>query len=368
VNRQQVPPISPPLQQVDRTYVRYGKAKLSYFGGCDYFRLSSHPSVLRAIEEGLRAQGLTVAASRVTTGNHRLYELLEARLAKFFDAPSAVLLSSGYLSNLAVAQALAGTFSHALMDERAHASLVDAAPFLDCPIIRFRHRDAGDVAKALQRIGPVTRPILLTDGLFSHDGSVAPVQEYLRTLPRDGMILLDDAHGAGLLGNTGKGTIEQQGVSRNRVIQTVALSKAFGVYGGAVLGSPKLGQQIQTKSRLFSGNTPLPLPLANGALRAIEILSSAKNLRVRLMKNIERTARALHKMGYPSANAASPIFPLVPRHPEDVPQLKRRCVAEGVFPSFIKYPGGPADGYFRFTISSEHTPAQIEKLVRVFAP
>src|SRR5882724_10113 len=130
--------LSPPLQQVGRTFVRFGKKKLSYFGGCDYFRLSSDPRVLKAFRDGLKTFGMTVAASRSTTGNHELYELLELRLAKFFDAPAALLLSSGYLTNLAVAQALAGTVSHALLDERAHASLVDAAQFLDCPIIKFK--------------------------------------------------------------------------------------------------------------------------------------------------------------------------------------------------------------------------------------
>src|SRR5437868_1424289 len=95
--------LSQPLQQVERTYVRFGNRKLSYFGGCDYFRLSSHPSIIQALEDGLKRYGLTVAASRSTTGNHALYERLESRLAKFFQAPRAVLLSSGYLANLAAA-------------------------------------------------------------------------------------------------------------------------------------------------------------------------------------------------------------------------------------------------------------------------
>ena len=359
-------PLSPPLQQIDRTYVRWGKKKLSYFGGCDYFRLASHPLVLKAVQDGLSRFGLTVAASRSTTGNHELYTLLEARLAKFFAARSAVLLSSGYLTNLAVAQALAGSCSHALIDERAHSSLVDAAQLLDCHIIRFKHRDAEDVARVLDRIGRGTKPIQLTDGMFSHDGSIAPLEEYLQILPRDGLVLLDDAHGAGVLGETGTGTIEHAGLGRRQIIQTIALSKAFGVYGGAVLCSEDLRDAIQAQSRLFSGNTPLPLPLACAALKALQILGSAPALRARLLRTIVCAKTALRAMGYSTANTPCPIIPLIPSRPGEVPRLKRKFIANGVFPSFVKYPGGPTDGYFRFALSSEHTPAQLDALLKVF--
>jgi len=144
------------------------------------------------------------------------------------------------------------------------------------------------------------------------------------------------------------------------------LSKAFGVYGGAVLCSESLRRTIQGRSRLFNGNTPLPLPLASAALQAVGILSSAKALHARLLRNIEQVRCALTELGYPEIGACSPIVPLHPSHPRVVPQLKRQCLAKGIFPSFIKYPGGPAEGYFRFALSSEHTPAQIEALIKFF--
>jgi|ERR1043166_3843875 7-keto-8-aminopelargonate synthetase-like enzyme len=358
--------LAAPLQQVDRTYVRFGRTRLSYFGGCDYFRLSTQPALRRALLTGLKKFGLTVAASRSTTGNHEIYERLESRLAQFFDAPAAVLLSSGYLGNLALAQALAGTFSHALIDDRAHPSLVDAAVFLDCPVIKFSHRAPADAASALRRIGPAAKPFLLTDGLFPHDGAVAPLAEYLRVLPRDGSILVDDAHGAGVLGKTGQGTIQETGSSRRQVIQTIALSKAFGAYGGAVLCSHELRERIVAQSRLFNGNTPLPLPLASAALKAIDLLSSSKSLRLRLRRNTQSIKAALKKMGYAVPDTPSPIIPLIPRNPDDVPRMKACFIADGIFPSFIKYPGAPAQGYFRFALSSEHTPKQLAALVQSF--
>jgi len=356
--------LAPPLQLIDRTHVLYKNRKLSYFGGCDYFRLSSHPGVVAALQAGLERYGLTVAASRKTTGNHLLYERLERRLAAFFAVTDAVLVSNGYATNIVVAQALAGNYSHVLIDEKAHASLVDAADFFDCPTIRFAHRDVEAVGRAVQRVGSQSRPVLLTDGMFSHDGELAPIKEYLRLLPRDAAILLDDAHGAGVLGRTGKGTAEQLGVRSSRIIQTISLSKAFGVYGGAVLGPRSLCDRIRGRSRLFGGNTPLLLPLAAAAWRAAGLMRSDKALRRRLDQNIQFVKTGLRRGGVSVADTPSPIISVTPRRARDAERLRKQLLARRIYPSFIRYPGGLATGYFRFAISSEHSLEQLENLAR----
>ena len=217
----------PPALQLDgRTHVLLRGRKLCYFGGCDYFRMASHPRVLEALRDGLRNFGLNVSASRMTTGNHPVYGRLERSLAAFFGAQSATLAPNGWMPNAMLTQALAGRFSHVLMDERAHASLADAARLLDCPVLKFRHRDAANLALIIRRLGAV-KPLLMTDGMFSSDGSIAPLRKYLDALPRGGMVLLDDAHGAGVLGPTGRGTPQHLGVPMSRIIQTITLSKAF---------------------------------------------------------------------------------------------------------------------------------------------
>jgi 8-amino-7-oxononanoate synthase len=356
-----------PLQQIGRTYVRVGGRRLSYFSGCDYFRLASHPRVVAALSEGVKKYGLNVAASRLTTGNHKLYVELEQRLARFFDAPSALVVSSGYVTNLIVAQALAGTFSHALLDEEAHPSLSDASRFLDCPVLRFRHRNPGDAARAVQRCGPGARLILLTDGMFSRDGSAAPLAEYLRVLPKDALMLVDDAHGAGVLGPTGRGILEHAGVGRARIIQTITLSKAFGVYGGAILGSKPLRQKILDCSRLFVGSTPPPLPLASAALESLRILETDSTLRQRLLLNAARVKTALSNAGLNVPDNPGPIIFIRPRRAADAARLSRQLLGADIYPPFLKYPNGPAGGYFRFVISSEHTRAQLHALIDVVA-
>ena len=353
-----------PLQQIGRSRVRWRGRELVYFSGCDYFRLAEHPAVLKATTDGLKKFGLNVAASRLTTGHHQLYETLEQELAAFFGAPDALLISSGYLTGTIVAQALAGTFSHALLDSRVHPALLDAAAQLDCPILKFGHRDTADFARTVGRCGKGARPIVLTDGMFSHDGSAAPLKAYLKCLPRDGIILVDDAHGAGVLGKKGRGTPEHENVSRRRIIQCITLSKAFGVFGGAILGSRALREKIFQHSRSFVGSTPLPLPLANAALTSLKIFRSrGADLRQRLNRNADYAKAALASGGSKMPAMPGPIIPVHTQGESDSVALKKHLLAAEILPPFLKYPGGDANGYFRFVISSEHTRAQLDALV-----
>jgi len=356
-----------PLQQTNRTYARYRGRSLSYFGGCDYFRLGSHPKILKAMGEGLRRFGLNVAASRVTTGDHELYLTLERELARFFDAESALLASTGYVTNLLVAQSLAGQFSHALVDERAHVALQDSALLLNCPVLTFKHRDLASFAETLQRCGHGARPIVLTDGMFSRDGAVAPLRAYLKLLPRDGLLLVDDAHGAGTLGKTGRGSVELEGIRRNRLVQNITLSKAFGVYGGAILCSGKLREKFAA-SRMFVGSTPLPLPLAFAAEQSLQILRRDKTLRRRLEANARFVKSALRRAGFPLPETPGPVVPVRFDDAKQIARLKRALLAKEILPPYIQYHGGPSDGYFRFVISSEHTRQQLGNLINALKP
>lgn len=355
--------LSEPLQQVDCTFVLQRGRKLVYFAGCDYFRLASHPAVVRAVHEGLDRYGLNVAASRKTTGNHALYGELETELEKFFGTEAAILLSNGYMTNLAVAQALAGEFTHVLMDMRSHGGLADAARLLECPVLTFPHRDVEMAVQLAKRCGRQSRLLLLTDGLFSHSGEVAPLSDYLQRLPASTTLLVDDAHAAGVLGKTGRGTVQYLGLPVKRIIQTITLSKAFGVYGGAVLGPDSLRGKIIARSRLFVGNTPLPLPLVSGARAALDVLRTNPTLRRRLVFNTNYVKAALREAGFPVNAGPGPIVPIIPPNARAAARLKARLLKAGIHPPLINYLGGPSDAYFRFVISSEHTAAQLDALV-----
>lgn len=354
-----------PLQSAGVNKLRLNRRTLVHFSGCDYFRLSQHPKVIQAAHSSLTKEGLSVAASRRTTGNHPIYARLETKLATFFGADTALVLPDGYLAPIAVTQVLAGEVTHALIDEFAHGALVDAARMPDCPVIKFNHRNADNLAKAIVKCGRNARPLVLTDGLFSHDGSVAPLREYLKHLPRNGMILVDDAHGVGVLGATGKGSLEHEGVSRDRIIQCATLSKAFGVYGGVVLAKRALREKILERSRSFIGTTPLPLPLAGAALASLDILQRDRSRRKSLFNNLTRVRKALRAAGWETAETPGPIIRLPAMNETESNVLKKHLLRAGIYPPFLKYGSSSATGFFRLVISSGHTEAQLNQLISV---
>jgi len=355
------------LEPVRTNEVRWRGRNLLHFSGCDYFRMARHPALRAAARSVLSGRGLNVAASRLTTGNHPIYGQLELELARWFDCESAVVLPDGYLAPVAAAQALTGDFTHALIDEASHGALVDASRMLDCPVIQFKHRDALDLAQRLQNIGQPSRIVLLTDGLFARDGSVAPLQAYLKVLPARALILLDDAHGVGILGENGRGTLEHEGVDRRRVIQCGTLSKAFGAYGGMVLGVRSLRNRILGRSRCFVGTTPLPLPLAGAALAGLRLLGSAGARRVRLRRNAGWFRAGLQEAGWECAETPGPIVRL-PMCAEKVSEaVKLRLLEAGIYPPFLRYGAGSPQGAFRFVISSEHTLPQLRAALGALA-
>lgn len=353
------------LQFVGRNEVRLGRRTLTYFSGCDYLRLARHPRLAAAARDSLERVGLNVSASRRTTGNHRIYGELEAALATFFGAEAAVLVPDGYVAALAAAQALAGQFTHAFVDELAHGALHDAAGRLAIPVLAFKHRDVDSLAAIVAQAGRRARPLVLTDGLFGHDGSVAPLRAYLQALPPSARLLVDDAHGVGILGASGQGTLEHEGIGRERIIQCGTLSKAFGAYGGVVLGDQRLREAILERSRLFAGTTPLPPPLAGAALAALKLVQGQPARRQRLRANAVYLRRELQKAGWAVADASGPIVRL-PSLPEmQSASLKSRLLQAGIYPPYLKYGAASAAGYFRFVIASEHTRAQLDQVAAV---
>jgi 7-keto-8-aminopelargonate synthetase-like enzyme len=348
------------IEQTDRSHVRWRGRRLVYFGGCDYLRLSHEPSVIKSIQLAARRFGINAAASRKTTGNHPIYARTERAVADYFGAERAVLVSNGYLTNLTVAQGLKGRIARALVDERSHASLQDAILLLGAKVTRFKHGSPEDLERKLAGVEVNERTALLTDGMFSHNGAIAPLREYRRLLGDRAILWVDDSHGGGILGRKGRGTVELMGISRRNVIQTVTFSKAFGVYGGAVVGSRKIMEEIFAKSRIASGNTPLPPMFAGGVLTAMKYANPKRR------KLLERNILHFQEIaGMPVPKYATPIVPVIPSSGQEASKLRRDLLAAGIYPCFIQYPGGPREGYFRFVISARHSKSEIEQLASV---
>ena len=287
-----------PLAIAGPNEVFWGRRRLIHFSGCDYFRLTLDPRLARGAQKELKRTGLNVAASRLTTGDRQIYHELETALARYFRCEAAVVLSDGYRAPLALAQAFAGEFTHVFIDELSHGASQDAVKMLGCPVKSFAHRNPAVLKKLLEGAGRKCRPVVFTDGMFSADGAVAPVREYLQFLPRSGRIFVDDAHGVGLLGAHGRGTLELADVDYERVVQCGTLSKAFGAFGGIILATETVRRQIIARSRSYAGATPLPPPLAGAALASLKILQMARARRQRLAANVTWFRSAVAAAGW----------------------------------------------------------------------
>ncbi|MGB0582367.1 MAG: aminotransferase class I/II-fold pyridoxal phosphate-dependent enzyme, partial [Limisphaerales bacterium] len=305
------------VEPVDETHVRWRGQKLVYFGGCDYLRLSWHPSIRKTISKAFENGPVGVAASRSTTGNNPFYARVESLLASFFKAPTATLVPSGYLTNLVVAQALPVTVDRVFIDQQAHPTLFDAARLSRARVTRFRHRDAVDLRRRLAGVDQSC--VVMTDAVFASSGKLAPLAEYAQVLPRHAIMLVDDCHGAGVLGDRGAGSLEHWGLGRQQVIQTITFSKAFGVAGGAILGPARLRRDILERSGAFTGSTPLAPALVKGIDASVRLMDRGTLRLRRLRKNVQRLRRGL--------NLEPDAFPVLVVDAETRPEMKRLSAA-----------------------------------------
>jgi len=186
---------------------------------------------------------------------------------------------------------------------------------------------------------------------------IAPLAEYRKVLGPKALLWIDDSHAAGILGKNGRGTVETAGLSRTNLVQTITFSKAFGVYGGAVLGRKSLVDSILARSTIVVGNTPLPLPLTSAII--VSLRCATRPLRKKLEENVRQLFRCA---GLREPEVASPIVAKAPSSGSQALSFRKALLKAGIYPGFIQYPGGPADGYFRFALSSAHDRSEIERL------
>ena len=341
-----------------------GRRRL-YFGGCGYFGLQGHPDLIRAGVEAFRRFGTHGAATRAGFGNNAVLETVEARLREYFGTADAVYFSSGYLSVLILAQAMAAEFDVLLADEMSHPCVADAAASLRKPVILFRHRDPEDLEGKLKKaLRPGQRPLVLSDGVFAVTGRIAPVPEYLRTLaPYEGLLAIDDAHGAGVLGPRGRGVVDHFGLRVGAARVAGTLSKAFGGHGGFVIGGKGLIARARKGVGAYIGSTPTPTPIAAASAKGIEILMAQPEMRERLRANVVQAKVGLRKIGLETDDTPVPIIAWSLRSSAAMKKIQGSLLDRGVAIAFLKYPGAPPQGVLRVAIFSTHTAGQIERLI-----
>jgi 8-amino-7-oxononanoate synthase len=358
--------LGPEIRCRNRTKALYEGKSYLFFGGNDYHRLASHPDVLRAAREVADSDGLSCAGSRITTGNHPLYAELERRLVAFLGAGEAALCPSGYLSNAVALEAVTGEFQRFFIDGAAHSSL--AAPAGRFPreaVVVFQHADPVDLARELKaHLRPGEKPLVLTEGVVPVSGELPPLRAYWEAVRElGGALLVDDAHGIGVVGPSGKGSPEEAGLPTESFIQTGTFSKGLGAFGGLVAGPAGLAGKVAQNSQTFVGATPFPPPLAAAAIRSIEILQGSPGLIAGLRARMLRVRERVRTLGFRVPSSPAPILSITHYDAGKNLRLRSLLLERGVYPPFIHYPGSPPGGHFRFTISSAHTDEDVQLLL-----
>lgn len=362
-----------PVESASATDIVIGGKRLVGFGGCNYLGLAHHPDVLGAVRLGLERYGLSTTASRETTGDTMAHESLEADLAGFLQTQQALVTPEGYSANLALGQALARDFRVAITDEKCHRSVSHAVAAAGMRVIAYPHLDvraAGALAGEYAREGVV----ILTDGVFAADGSIAPARALFDALPPGrALLVIDDCHGFCVLGRSGRGTADHHGLTGpgvpldSRVVITTSLAKGLGCYGGVVAGPSSLIQLAQDIASVYRGTTPAPPALIEGARKALQVIDREPGLFQRLRTNTDRLRRGLQRLGVSLYPTPAPIFTFVLGDTATMDRIHRRVWESGFLAPLIAYPGGPTDRYFRVTVNAVHTAEQIDGLLEAFA-
>lgn len=334
------------------------------FSSNDYLGLAAHPAVRRAAAAAALEHGVGSTGSRHLSGCHAAIEELEAELCAFEGAPSATLAPSGYAANVAVLQALGGPDAVVLSDERNHASLIDGCRLSRAAVEVYRHRDLDDLAARLRRAGG-RRTVIVSDTVFSMDGTVAPVAGLAELAEaRGAWLVLDEAHATGVLGPGGRGAAAGAGIdaAHPQVVRTVTLSKALGAQGGAVCGAVAVRGLLLQRGRALIFSTALPHPTVAAARAALAILAGEPERVARLRANTTRLRTALAPLA-PGGRADVPVLPLGAGSEDAAVALEARLLERGLLVQAVRPPTVPAGtSRLRIAVSAEHSSAQLDTL------
>lgn len=338
-------------------------------GSNNYLGLADHPALVRAAAAAAAEWGAGATGSRLTTGSQALVEDLENELALLKSAEAALVFTSGYQAAVGVIPALVGRGDLVLSDALNHACLIDGCRLSRAEVRVYRHADLDHARSLLTDRRRFRRCLIATDGVFSMDGDLAPVRALCDLCDEmDAWLMVDDAHGTGVLGRRGAGVVERFGLQGRVPVQMGTLSKALGCQGGFVAGSRVLVDYLLNRSRSFIFSTA-PSPAVAGAARAaLGLVAQEPERRDRLAANAARLRRGLRELGWEVADGETPIIPLVVGPAEAAVRLARALEERGVWVPAIRPPTVPVGtARLRISVMATHTDADLEEALAAFA-
>jgi 8-amino-7-oxononanoate synthase len=336
------------------------------FSSNNYLGLANDPILIEEALKTIQQFGLGSSGSRLTTGNTIWHERLEQRIAQFKRMEAALLFSSGYLANIGVLSTLPEKGDVILSDQLNHASIIDGCRLSKADTMIYQHIDMNDLKRRLKETQGFTRRFIVTDGVFSMDGTIAPLNQIMELAKcYHAYVIVDDAHATGVLGKNGRGTSELFGVLPDVVIGT--LSKAIGVEGGFVSGSRVLIDFLLNHARTFIFQTSLPPGSCAAAYASIEIIEKSQDKRASLLKNIKRVKSSLEAIGFKVNGQNTPIVPVIIGDAEKAVRFAKKLHEKGIFAPAIRPPTVPkGESRIRLTVTAFHSESQIDHLLTSF--
>jgi len=346
-----------------------GKKVLNFCSN-NYLGLANHPKLVAAARKAIEEFGVGPAAVRSIAGTMSLHVELEKRLAKFKGVEAAITFQSGFNANLATIPALVGKEDVIFSDRLNHASIIDGCRLSGARIIAYEHCDPVALETAIkENLSQYRRALIITDGVFSMDGDVAPLPEVHEVARRyDILLMVDDAHGEGVLGKGGRGIVDHFGLHGKVDIEVGTLSKAFGVVGGVVAGSKVIVEWLYQRGRPFLFSSAVTPPDAAACIAAVDLLESSTELVDRLWKNADYFKAGLKKLGFDTGLSTTPITPIMLGEAPLAQQFSRDLFEAGVFAMAIGFPTVPqGKARIRVMISAAHEKEDLDKGLEVFA-
>jgi 8-amino-7-oxononanoate synthase len=337
-------------------------------GSNNYLGLTQHPKVKEAAIKAIEKYGVGAGGVRVLSGTMDLHRQLEERMAEFKKTEDCLVFPAGYMANFAALCAVLEKGDVALNDEINHASIVDGCRFSEATVRFYKHNDMAGLEKKLAQYGSDHPRLIITDGVFSMDGDVAPLKEIVALGKKyNAMVMVDDAHATGVIGATGRGSAEFWGVSGQVDITIATLSKAIGAIGGAVCGSRATIKTIAHRSRQFIFTSALPPAVCASAMAALEVIQSEPALIAQLHENRRFLWNGLKELGYRTYDTPSAVIPVIIGDEKKAYEFARRLDERGVFVNAVSAPAVPRElSRLRVSVMATHTQEQLGHALEAF--
>jgi glycine C-acetyltransferase len=335
----------------------------------NYLGFANHPRLKEAAHAAIERFGVGPAAVRSIVGTLSLHHELEQKLAAFKGIEATLTFQSGFNANLAVIPALVQEGDVIFSDELNHASIIDGCRLSRAQVVRFRHRDPEDLDAALRRTMGARRRLVITDGVFSMDGEIAPLPDIVRVAaPYAALVMVDDAHGEGVLGRAGRGITDHFGLHGQIDIEIGTLSKAFGVVGGYVAGSRVLIEYLTQGARPFLFSSATPAADIAACIAAVEILQQSEQEVQRLWQNTHFFQKQMRALGFDLGQTQTPITPIMVGEAHAARAFSAELFKAGVFAQALAYPTVPrGTSRLRAMLSATHTREDLELALQTLA-